>query len=385
VLERFTERARRVLVLAQEEARLLNHGFIGTEHLLLGLIAERDGIAAEVLAALDVTPDSVRQRVEAKISRSGTPPTGSPPFTLRAKKVLERSLKEALALRHKYIGPEHLLLGLVALDEGIAMAVLADLGIEAERVRNSVLEKVEPGDDPPTFTSDDRLYAVQRLVTSGSGGGRPRPYPLNGWRRLWYGRIVRLPFIFYPVAWFDNSVPGTRGHLRWLLQPREFIQSTPERSSHASPVSFERFTGRASRVMEFAQEEALLLSHSFIGTEHLLLGLLHDGAGVAFRALTDLGISLEAARDEVKAIIGDSGTAPTGPLPLTPRTKRALRLAQMEAARSGVTYIGAEHVLLGLVREGDGVAAQVLISLGADLRRVRQQVLLILSQDAGEK
>jgi hypothetical protein len=220
VFERFTPRARRVLVLAQEEARLLNHAFIDTEHILLGLIAEREGIAAQILAELDVTLDSARQKVEDRIVVSGPFPTGAPPFTPRAKKVLETSLKEALALRHQYIGPEHLLLGLVALNDGIAALVLAGLGIDPERVRISVLQEVEPGDDPPKFSTDNRIRSSGYTV--GNGYGQPRPLLLSGWRRLWYGRIARLPFIFYPVAWFDGSVPVTRGHLTWLIRPREF-------------------------------------------------------------------------------------------------------------------------------------------------------------------
>jgi hypothetical protein len=139
VFERFTDRARRVLVLAQEEARLLNHDFIGTEHILLGLIVERDGIAAQALDALGISLDAVRENVEETIAMAGTPPSGSPPFTPRAKKVLELSLREALQLGHSYISTEHLLLGLVREDEGVATTVLIRLGADPERVRQEVI------------------------------------------------------------------------------------------------------------------------------------------------------------------------------------------------------------------------------------------------------
>ena len=130
---------------------------------------------------------------------------------------------------------------------------------------------------------------------------------------------------------------------------------------------FERFTDRARRVLVLAQEEARLLNHSFIGTEHILLGLIHEGEGVAAKALEQLGVSLEAVREKVEETIGLSGTAPTGSPPFTPRAKKVLELSLREALQLGHNYIGTEHMLLGLVREGEGVAAQVLVSLGADL------------------
>jgi ATP-dependent Clp protease ATP-binding subunit ClpC len=128
-----------------------------------------------------------------------------------------------------------------------------------------------------------------------------------------------------------------------------------------------------------AQEEARLLNHSFIGTEHILLGLIHEGEGLAAKALESLGISLEAVREEVEKTIGPAGTAPTSSPPFTPRAKKVLELSLREALQLGHNYIGTEHMLLGLVREGEGVAAQVLVSLGADLSRVRQQVITLLS------
>jgi ATP-dependent Clp protease ATP-binding subunit ClpC len=228
VFERFTDRARRVLILAQEEARRLNHSFMGTEHILLGLISESEGIPAAVFSELGLSLEAARHEVEERVGRSSTEPTGSPPFTPRAKKVMERALKEALALQHQYIGPEHLLLGLLALNEGNGMEVLADLRIDPAQLREAVLQKMVPGDDPPGFTTDDRIHSLRHLATGGSGSGGPRPYPLNRWRLLWYTRIVRLPFIFYPVAWFDCSVPGTKGHLTWLMQPREVRLSQGE-------------------------------------------------------------------------------------------------------------------------------------------------------------
>jgi ATP-dependent Clp protease ATP-binding subunit ClpC len=142
---------------------------------------------------------------------------------------------------------------------------------------------------------------------------------------------------------------------------------------------FERFTDRARRVVVLAQEEARLLNHSYIGTEHILLGLIHEGEGVAAKALESLNISLEAVRAQVEEIIGQGGSSPSGHIPFTPRAKKVLELSLREALQLGHNYIGTEHILLGLIREGEGVAAQVLVKLGADLSRVRQQVIQLLS------
>ncbi len=146
---------------------------------------------------------------------------------------------------------------------------------------------------------------------------------------------------------------------------------------------FERFTDRARRVVVLAQEEARLLNHNYIGTEHILLGLIHEGEGVAAKALESLNISLEAVRNQVEEIIGQGGSSPSGHIPFTPRAKKVLELSLREALQLGHNYIGTEHILLGLIREGEGVAAQVLVKLGADLSRVRQQVIQLLSGYSG--
>ncbi|MGH2808335.1 MAG: ATP-dependent Clp protease ATP-binding subunit [Actinomycetota bacterium] len=148
---------------------------------------------------------------------------------------------------------------------------------------------------------------------------------------------------------------------------------------------FERFTDRARRVVVLAQEEARLLNHNYIGTEHILLGLIHEGEGVAAKALESLGISLEKVRQQVEEIIGAGQSPPSGHIPFTPRAKKVLELSLREALQLGHNYIGTEHILLGLIREGEGVAAQVLVKLGADLGRVRQQVIQLLSGYSGAK
>jgi ATP-dependent Clp protease ATP-binding subunit ClpC len=146
---------------------------------------------------------------------------------------------------------------------------------------------------------------------------------------------------------------------------------------------FERFTDRARRVVVIAQEEARMLSHNYVGTEHILLGLVHEGQGVAARTLETMGISLEAVGQQVEEIIGQGQRAPSGHIPFTPRAKKVLELSLSEALRLRHHYIGTEHILLGLIREGEGVAAQVLVRFGADLNLARQQVIELLDGHQG--
>jgi ATP-dependent Clp protease ATP-binding subunit ClpC len=148
---------------------------------------------------------------------------------------------------------------------------------------------------------------------------------------------------------------------------------------------FERFTDRARRVVVLAQEEARLLNHNYIGTEHILLGLLNEGEGIAAKALESLAINLSAVREQVVEIIGQGTQAPSGHIPFTPRAKKVLELSLREALQLGHNYIGTEHILLGLIREGEGVAAQVLQKLGAELQKVRNSVIQLLSGSGGSE
>src|SRR5690606_33171213 len=183
---------------------------------------------------------------------------------------------------------------------------------------------------------------------------------------------ARLSAAVTPVA--------NTGRLRGLA----WLASTKAPDQRERPM-FERFTDRARRVVVLAQEEARMLNHNYIGTEHILLGLIHEGEGVAAKALDALGISLDAVRAQVQEIIGEGQQAPSGHIPFTPRAKKVLELSLREALQLGHNYIGTEHILLGLIREGEGVAAQVLGKLGADLNRVRQQVIQLVSGYQGKE
>jgi ATP-dependent Clp protease ATP-binding subunit ClpC len=148
---------------------------------------------------------------------------------------------------------------------------------------------------------------------------------------------------------------------------------------------FEQFTDRARRVVVLAQTEARLLNHNYIGTEHILLGLIQEGEGVAAKALESLNVPLDAVREQVETKIGRGSEPPTGHIPFTPRAKKVLELALRESLQLGHNYIGTEHILLGLIREGEGVGAYVLTKLGADLGGVRQAVVALLSGYSAER
>jgi len=168
MFERFTDRARRVIVLAQEEARMLSHGYIGTEHLLLGLIHEGGGVSGAALESLSITLDDARAQVVSIVPRGQEPLSGHIPFTPRAKKILELSLREALDLGHGSIGPEHILLGIVREGQGVANQVLANLGADGPGVRAAVMRFIEAGEAEAEAEEETvvRLPPDVRLVGS---------------------------------------------------------------------------------------------------------------------------------------------------------------------------------------------------------------------------
>ncbi len=317
MFDRFTERARRAVVLAQEESGRLRHGFIGAEHLLLGLIREGEGVAVRALYACGVTLDEAREGVEGIVGYGEDGDASQKPFTPRSKRVLEMSLQEAQDLRQDHIGTEHLRLGLLAEGGGVATAVLSSLDVDPERVRREVLGRLGGG------------------ARSRSQGGLG---PL-GWAR----EALRRPFGRYPRA--------------------------------EDRASFEKFTGPARSVVVLAQDEARHFNHNYIGTEHLLLGLIREGHGVAAGVLEELGVHLNEAREQVESIVGREEATLNPHVPFTPRTSSVLRHALREATHLGHDYVSTEHILLGLVREGEGVSARVFLNLKVDPDAVRREVV----------
>jgi len=293
--DKFTERARRVLSLAQEEAQRFQHNYIGTEHLLLGLVREGDGVAAKVLSNLGIELYRVRNAVEFIIGRGDRIVLGEIGLTPRAKKVIELAVDEARRLNHHYIGTEHLLLGLVREGSGIAAGVLESLGVNLEKVRTQTIQ-----------------------VLSQSGAAQ-----------------------------------------------------TMEAAATSTPSQ----TEAVKKVLSLAQEESHFYQHDYVGTEHLLLGLVREGDGVAAKVLSKLGAELEKVRSAVEFIVKRGEHTGAGERVLTRRAMEVMAQATLEARRLKHDYVGTEHVLLGLVRSDESIAEAVLLSMGVKMETVRAAVI----------
>jgi ATP-dependent Clp protease ATP-binding subunit ClpA len=323
--DRFTERARKVLSLAQEEAQRFQHNYIGTEHLLLGLVREGEGVAARVLHNLGVELYKVRQSVEFIIGRGDRIVLGEIGLTPRAKKVIELAVDEARRLNHHYIGTEHILLGLVREGEGIAAGVLESLGVNLEKVRTQTIRVLSQAGTVSAQVSstedDDTIVLTDEEVASAQDGDDHTPAPAG-------------------EEGEEKNLPGI-------------------------------FSVRAMRVLDAAQEEAHKRQQTFIGTEHLLLGLVREEKGLASLLFQKLGVERETIRETVEFVIAHSGSrALPDATGFTPRTLTVLRHAVDEAYKLDSTPIGTEHLLLALLLEGQGIAAGVLISLGVTFQKV---------------
>jgi ATP-dependent Clp protease ATP-binding subunit ClpA len=310
VYERFTDRARKVMQLANQEAQRFNHEYIGTEHILLGLVQEGSGVAANVLKNLDVNLRMLREEAEKIVTpgpAGGEPSPGRLPHEPRARKVIEQAIQAARELNHNYVGTEHVLLGLLREPECAGARVLTNLGLKLEGVHQELLNIV---------------------------GHQPLP-----------GELEALP---HRIA----TAPG----------------------SDPAPAGRPRYRSRARKAMQFADREAQRFNHEYIGTEHILLGLIREGDNAAIAALKALGIEPRWVRREVERIFqpGPAGDlVETDRRPQTPRAKKVIEYAVEEAQASGEDRVGCGHLLLGLIREGEGVAGQVLANLGATPERVR--------------
>ena len=298
MFERFTERARMVVIYAQDEARGLKHNYIGTEHILLGLLREEEGLAARVLDSLGVTIDVVRAEVNRILGQGDEIATGQIPFTPRAKRMLELALREALSIGHNYIGTEHILLGLVRENEGVASRMLLDLHVSADAVRHEIFGLLGVTNPAADTESESDTVAARRARDTGGARGEPTGPP--------------------------------------------------------------RLTRGARKALILAQEEARALKHVRMGTEHILLGLLREEHGLAARLLGALEITVDDTRAHVVRLAGPGKETAAGHIAFTPQAKNALERARAEAISLEHTYIGTEHILLGLMRQEDGIAARIL-------------------------
>jgi ATP-dependent Clp protease ATP-binding subunit ClpA len=309
-----------VLAVAQDEAIQMNHNYIGTEHLLLGLIrSDADGPAARALSRLGITLDKARTALQFIVGKGDTPTSPSEiTMSPRTRKVLELAIDEARKLGQAQAGAAEICLGLIREGQGIASGIIESLGVTLDAARNAVLAEL---------------------------GGEP-------------------------------SSPSSRPP-----EPR----AADTRTYHGP---FDRFNDRAKRVLALAQDEAIRFNHNYMGPEHVLLGLVREGEGVAGRVLSSLGVDMGTTRRAVERMIGrgESTTSPSE-ITLTPRTKKVIELAIDESRKlsGGQGAIGTEHLLLGIVRDDTSMACKILLEQGAPLEKVRSYVLAALGpKDHGD-
>ena len=304
--ERFTDRARKVMQLANEEAQSFNHEYIGTEHLLLALSKGASGVAAEVLKSFDLDVRTLYRQVEKFVQRGPEMVlTGNLPQTPRTKNAIQFAAEEANQFRHDYIGTEHLLLGLLREREGVAAQVLLDLGLTLAEVRGRTLQ-------------------------------------LLGW----------------PISVGEN-----------------------ETAPVAKEKRLDRMADKTRAALQLAHREAERLNHNYVGTEHILLGVVRQKQNLAVAILNELGVEAQHIIDEIEASLPRRPESPprAGESRQTPRAKRAIDLAIDEAKSLDNDYIGTEHLLLGLLREGEGLAGQVLAKLGVTLEKSREGLAAIMN------
>jgi len=312
--EHLTPRAQQVLASASREANRFHHNYVGTEHLLLGVISLGSGVAFHVLEKLSLDLEKVRAEIQRQVgSGPDGEAVGNIPYSPGVKKALALACGEAKNLDHAYIGTEHILLGLLKTEEAVAAQIFKTFAVDVEKTRAEILKELDPN------------FAKVTEPPDAGKSEKPR----------FFGKVF----------------------------------------SH-SQSEMHNFTPRAQQVLALSRKEADRMNHHFVGTEHLLLGIIKLGQGCAVTVLGKLGLDLETVRKEVEKQVG---TGPDqkmiGNIPYTPRVKRVLALASKEAKNLNHTYVGTEHILLGLMREGDGVAARVLQNLNVDIEKARLEIL----------
>ena len=392
----FTDGARRVMALSRQEAERLSHDYIGTEHILLGLVREGSGVAANVLGMLGADAGKLSAEVErlAKPMPGAVGP-GQPPFDARAKRALEFAIEEARKLNREHVGTEHLLLGLLSVEDGLAAQVLMNLGLVLEEVRKEVLGFLGAGALPnevPDYGSEkwaayDRFTdRAEKVMALARDEAERLKHDYIGTEHILLGLAKEGCGVAANVL---EALGVDLGQIRTEVEA--LVKPAPE----SLPKSSMPLTPRARKVLGYAIEEARTLKHNYVGTEHLLLGLLREEEGLAAQVLLNLGLTLDRIRAEVLEFLGagpgatDSKAPPPPPstaVPppafdpwanplsrLTDGAQRALAAAREESERLQQDFLGTEHILLGLVRE-ESVATKLLSESGASPEAIHAEV-----------
>jgi ATP-dependent Clp protease ATP-binding subunit ClpA len=364
MFERFTDRARKVMALANQLAQVHNHEYIGTEHILLGLVKEGSGVGANVLRNLDVDLRKVRLEVE-KLVKSGPDlvTMGRLPQTPRAKKAVEFAIEEARNLDHNYVGTEHLLLGLLREHDGVAGQVLMYFGLRIEEVREEVIAVLSFWSEEKKALANIKEEIERLNVRKGEAIGNQSYEEAAKLRDQAEILRTKLGVIQSMAGRMPDLALGVKEDAARRLEGR--------------------FTDRARKAVAMASEEAKRFNHEYVGTEHILLGILKEDGGVGAKVLKSLGVEFEGVRLEAEKLVkrGDS-VVDADQLPQTPRAKQVIKFAIEEAGLLIHNYVGTEHILLGVLREQDGVGSRILMNLGLKLDQVREEVLKKVALEA---
>ena len=402
--DRFTKESRNVLTFAHEEAVRFNHNYIGTEHLLLGLIREEDSVAARVLSSLGIRLQKVRSAVKFIIGRGDQATAGSIGLTPRAKKVIELANDEADQLNHYSIGTEHLLLGLVREGEGIAAGVLESLGVSLEKVRAQVIRAIDFGNIASTLSSSAAELRTPKRPDASASGERLNPFTKGAKRSLTLAeeeaRRFNRPAIGTEHLLLGFIREGDGVAARVLKDKGVSLADARRAVKLRNPGDSENITGELylsqelERVLDLAVEQAKRLNGRAIETEHLLLGLIRRIKSTAVLVMSDLGVDpidvrseLIRSIDRASSVEGGSSfaTEPWAELDVfdrfTARARAILAHAESEAHRTFLVSVGTEHLLLGIVQDEDCIAAQILANLGSPPPKVRSAMELIMSRE----
>ncbi len=382
---------------SSDQAHIIPAGLTAREVELLRLV-EQGLTEAQIAAKLAISPLTVNRHLTSLYSKLGVTARNA-----TTRYVIELAVDEARLLNHHYVGIEHLLLGLIREEKEAAASVLESLGVTLEKARietmrvlsqPALLQKMEV---PPQLK--DALEALDTLLREKEAALLQQEYGLAAEliaREVnLRDRIAKLESDWYRER--DNKEGGQKPDEEKTISTQQRIQDDDDKVQELSQEEkdflqtlealnqddrdrFEKFTVRARRVLRFSREEAEGFQHNYIGTEHLLLGLMRQGEGVAAKVLSNLGVDLNKVRSTVEFIVGRGDRIVLSEIPLTPRAKKVIELAVDEARRLNHHYIGTGHLLLGLVREGEGIAVGALESQGVNLEKVRTETIRVLNQ-----
>lgn len=388
----YTPGVKKVLADAAKEAKNFRHTYVGTEHILLGILSEHDGVPAAIFKDLGIDAEKVRQEIMTELTSAEQKPTGAiaapsgeasiSNFTPRAQQVLALARKEADRFNHNFVGTEHLLLGLVALGQGVAVNVLAKLGINLETVRAEVEKQIGKGPDQKMIGNIPYTPRVKKVLALADKERVALNHKYLGTEHILLGLIREGDGVAARIlTHFGLELEKTREEFLKELDPAYNTQSSvsPEQheaSEKLAPPGGYSLTPRAQQALGFAHKEADRLFHTYIGTEHLLLGLIMLGQGVAVNVFKKLGLDLETARAQVEKRIGvGAQEGARGKLEYTPGVKKVFGQACKNAKDLNHTYVGTEHILLGLLSEKDGIPGDIFKEAGIDAEKARQEIL----------